>query len=132
MKLTDEQRKARFDRLPKWARDEMSVLAMRLRESRDELRQLTSMAQPDSEMFYRSYSYENSVLPERIELPHGMLQVSLGRDRWNREHVINVTRGLSTTGAPSVEIRGDQGPLRIIPQVSNAVFITTLDPNKDD
>ena len=122
---------AKVRKLPKWAQQEIANLNMRVREAREELRSLNEGARPGSDCYYRSYSYEGT-LPERVELPHGMLTVVLGKDKWGRDHEITVSKGRANIGVPAVEIRSTHGPLRIIPQVSNAVHITTLNPTEDD
>jgi len=131
-KITQEELDAKVAKLPRWAKDHIYRLEMNVREARTELLKLSEGANTDEAMVYRSYQHSDNGLPTEIALPHGMLTVKLGKDRWNREHNISITHGLATTGVPCIEVRAETGPLRIIPQVSNAVSITTLDPIKDD
>ena len=123
--LTTEQRKARFDRLPKWAQEEMGQSARRLIEAREELRSLLRPATDADELTFDSWNYEDKGLPTDVALPRGKVTVNLGTDEHGRKHELDIRVETDYHGYKCVHIAATYGPLRVTPTASNVVTLTS-------
>lgn len=124
--MDDEERAERIKKLPRWAQDHIELLSRRVDEARGELRRyFDPLDEDDQTPYWSSYSNSNRGLPKEFALPGGRARFNLGRDQYGRAHQITVSLAMSQVGTPCVEVRASHSGLRIIPQVSNCVSITT-------
>lgn len=127
-RLTDEELAAKVAKLPRWARN---VIASRdntitsLRRDLDTLR-----CHHETDAYWESYGHGDDVLPKKMYLPGGRATFVLGKDKYGRDHSIDVVTETSIEGVPSIGIRAYHTGLRIFPNASNTITATTL--TKDD
>jgi hypothetical protein len=129
--LTSAQKIARFDRLPKWAREEMRDMANKNLALKDELQVSLGLA-PESDYFFEDYMIHRGQEPSRIYMPgnRGRIFVNVGQGRYKRDDLIVVTRE-DRYGLGGIRLQADS-EIHLTMGSSNTVWITPHSINTKD
>jgi hypothetical protein len=114
--MNDEEKAARYERLPKWAQEEIALLEMRLKEACAE--RDAAIAAPQSNVAIRRWAAEPGEpkerwLPENAEVT---FYVGKSRDR--------IAVRISDNG---VTVNAWCGMLRVSPRAANSILIEAAD-----
>jgi hypothetical protein len=124
VKPTKEEFEEKILKLPRWVRNAVASLQNTVTSLRRDLDTLRCKHETDA--YWESYGHGDDVLPKKMYLPGGRATFVLGKDKFGRNHSIDVVIETTIDGVKAIGIRAYHSGLRVYPSASNCVTLTTL------
>lgn len=120
----------REKKLPVWAQVLIQGLRHDIETLEEQVAYHNMRTEPTSVYWERYETGRYGRKPVRLYIPDkmGRLFIDLGKNRHGQEERLEVSQDTGRDGTRGIQVRCAFSSIRILPEVSNSVYITALDP----